>query len=544
MKQKFKGWPAVGQQLRQEANRQRAIASEQGEAATHLNEGQRASLHAIATRIEKNGMVIADEVGMGKTRIAVELARCVVNCGGRVAVLVPPGLGYQWKSELQDGKLNDVPAVLRSMKGFLDVWAEENVAQHQPWFDQPVVLLSHAMTNWRMGGSTNSFRWSLAPELYAQWRKTSGLRLPRGYNLNQSLEYAAPYRAAISICKSVPKNRRHPIRKRLGKLLDEIEWTREIDPAEFSKDGAWRNSLEQSVGIGLGVFDMVIIDEAHKSRGAESGLTRLLENVIVQSDVSRRVLLTATPVELDVSQWHNTLSRLCLSKVELDRVQPVCKRYSESVVRLRQTWRSSQEARDQYNHAAKEFEETLSPYVLRRDKREDPDVQLFATHSGLPINAYREEKEILVETSTLELPWRKAVCAAEALSVVTRQSADRDAKRVRLTLGNGHGIAALLDEIKRDEIEDQKQQAEDDKNEEVERSQIGEDPADAKREQRARWWLNVISRAFDDSDASLFYHPAILKCVEAIEQETRRGEKVLVFGRFTRPMKALVLKPA
>ena len=30
---------------------------------------------------------------MGKTRIAVELARCVVESGGRVAILVPPGLG-------------------------------------------------------------------------------------------------------------------------------------------------------------------------------------------------------------------------------------------------------------------------------------------------------------------------------------------------------------------------------------------------------------------------------------------------------------------
>ena len=73
---------------------------------------------------------------------------------------------------------------------------------------------------------------------------------------------------------------------------------------------ALRRWLERSVGIGLGVFDLVITDEAHKSRGIESGLSRLLESVIVPSDTARRLALTATPVELDVSQWRSTLSRL------------------------------------------------------------------------------------------------------------------------------------------------------------------------------------------------------------------------------------------
>jgi hypothetical protein len=47
---------------------------------------------------------------MGKTRIAVEVCRCVIECGGRAAILVPPGLGYQWQDELRAGSLEELPA--------------------------------------------------------------------------------------------------------------------------------------------------------------------------------------------------------------------------------------------------------------------------------------------------------------------------------------------------------------------------------------------------------------------------------------------------
>ena len=297
--------------------------------------------------------------------------------------------------------------------------------------------------------------------------------------------------------------------------------------------------LERSVGIGLGTFDLVITDEAHKSRGTESGLSRLLERVIVSSNTARRLALTATPVELDVSQWDSTLSRLGLDAATLAQVQEVTTQYADAVKRVRQAWRSSPEARAAYKIAAARFQDTLSPYLLRRDKREDPDVRSFHDHSGLPINAYRKETEISVKTADLSTAWRKAICAAESLSVVTRQSSDPVAKRLRLTLGNGHGIAALLDQIKRAD-DDHRQEQFDEANTVTEQEEETGNAADVKRQERAEWWLNAISQAFVQGDESLFDHPAIKEAVEAIEQETQQGEKVLVFGRFTRPLRALV----
>ena len=86
MKQGLRGWDKVARQIED------IIAGQ----TVPLNAGQKASLRCLAGRLPQHGMIIADEVGMGKTRIAAVVARAVKEAGGRVAILIPPGLGYQW----------------------------------------------------------------------------------------------------------------------------------------------------------------------------------------------------------------------------------------------------------------------------------------------------------------------------------------------------------------------------------------------------------------------------------------------------------------
>lgn len=50
-----------------------------------------------------------------------------------------------------------------------------------------------------------------------------------------------------------------------------------------------------------------------------------------------------------------------------------------------------------------------------------------------------------------------AVCAAEALSIVACQTENVTSKRLRLTMGNYHGIAALLDQARLDPNHDKAQ---------------------------------------------------------------------------------------
>jgi len=263
------------------------------------------------------------------------------------------------------------------------------------------------------------------------------------------------------------------------------------------------------VGMGLGLFDLIIIDEAHKSRGTESGLSVLIKKVIRPSELPHRLALTATPVELDVSQWENTLRRLGVDSV-VDTVKEASTQYADAVKRVRQAWRGSSDARDAYKTAAARFQQTLSPYLLRRDKREDPNVLLFHDHS--PSNEYRHEAEIAVETADLSDHWKKAICAAESLSLATRQANDEKSKtlqRLRLTLGNGHGIAAWLDKNKRTEDDQHQEQFDKTDSETKQTEEIAASP-DPKRRQRAEWWLNIVNSAFGHGDEPLFNHPAIM----------------------------------
>lgn len=71
-----------------------------------------------------------------------------------------------------------------------------------------------------------------------------------------------------------------------------------------------RSALEYAVGLSFGMFDLVIIDEAHKGRQIDSRLSAMLNQILLCAPDVRKIGLTATPVELDAEQWWNTLKRI------------------------------------------------------------------------------------------------------------------------------------------------------------------------------------------------------------------------------------------
>lgn len=533
MRHNFEGWEIVAASLLREAE-------QGGTERCALSPGQCASLRGIAERLPHNGMVIADEVGMGKTRIAVVLARSVVAAGGRVAILIPPGLGFQWQDELRTGGV-EAPGLLRNLWPFFDVWMPDSAASRQPsWLERDVVLVSHAFTNWHLGMDSPAWRWVFLPALYAHWKKVSEGRFPPGFNTLLQMDdrwSRAPLQAGEAIASALGRlSRSHPLRRVADELLAKVHWPDTVQPANYGRHGIMRSWLECAVGLGLGSFDLIIIDEAHKSRGDESGLSRILDQVVVAGRAARRLGMTATPVELDASQWHQTLDRIGASKAGISTDgEDIFQRYVEACARVRQ-YPNNSDARDTYRMAAGLFQETLTPYLLRRDKQELECVQIFAERSGLSHYAYRQFKEISVETTHLPQAWQEAVCAAEALSIVTSQADDAISKRLRLTMGNGHGIAALLDHVKQDATRDRQQVALD-----GDVAALTAPVAPDKRRQRADWWKQVIVNAFTGDTDPLYDHPAILAVVDEIEQITATDEKVLVFGRFTLPLHALVL---
>lgn len=527
MRSAFRGWQEVTSHLHDLA------AGTQIE----LNKGQRASLLAIAGRIKRNGVIIADEVGMGKTRIAAAVAKCVIKAGGRVAILVPPGLGFQWRDELRGVNI-DTPLILRSLRQYLSAW--ESRQSQTPWFEQNAVLISHAFTNWRLGDSSAAWRWALLPELYARWRKRMEGRFPWGYRGHPLLQDICVRNAAESIELAVSASATRDVSRRLiQKLADETPWLTALDSSKYGRNAQLRPWLEQAVGLGLGVYDLVITDEAHKSRGLDSGLNRLLENVVLHSSNTRRLAMTATPVELDPEQWVQILGRI---QVDGGLVSDMILRYADTVRRVRQC-PSDEQIRAAYYAASNAFAVALKPYLLRRDKRTDSTVAAFQNYSGEGFYAYRREQEILVETVHLSDAWKQAVCAAEALSFVTHKIDRSISKRLRLTIGNGHGVAALIDQNHRNEADDQ------DLDEDGDITQLpvfGDSNPTRRTDKRVRrmeWWQQVMLRASKGATSghvALYDHPAVLAAVAAIEKVCLRDEKVLVFGRFTRPLRSLV----
>jgi superfamily II DNA or RNA helicase len=554
MNQVFKGWDAVAEEMAKIA---------QGK-EIELNEGQAASLRELAKRLPHNGVIIADEVGMGKTRIAAAVARSVIAAGGRVAVLVPPGLGYQWGDELGIAGVS-APPILRSLWQYLHAWmpGENNM----PWFQERALIVSHSFSNWRLGEKATSWRWALLPEMYAKWRKEVGRNLPKTKQTDEYkdwIQYAqlrkrkseenwpaqrttdenlrlASLRAANSVIDSIKGKSKFKQQQRfLDELIEMTPWPGALTAAEYRNNAQLRPWLERAVGLGLGLFDLIIVDEAHKSRRQESGLNQLLTHVILKSTNTRCLAMTATPVELDATQWTQMLERVRVDEKAIESAKATVKNYAEAVTMVRQC-PSDSAVRERYKASALAFKVALNPYLLRRDKREDSAVIKFRSQSGEGHNAYRREQEILIDTAGLTSEWKQAVCAAEALSFVSRQADGTHAKRLRLTLGSGHGIASMMDQIQQDDKEDKKQILADAESEKANAKTAELKGVDEKRLLRAEWWQNVVIQPFMKADGSaLFDHPAILAAVEEIESTCREGEKVLVFGRFTRPLRALV----
>lgn len=523
-------WSDVAQHLEQHVEHLRL--QEQAGNSVRLNAGQRAALRVFAQRLPENGIVLADEVGMGKTRIAVQVIESVVRCGGRVAVLIPSGLGYQWQRELGGGGLI-TEHVLRGILGYMDALSGESA---EPWHQRQVVVLSHAFSNWQIRENADTRRWILLPALIATLRERmghiSGARSVAEVRSDEAGEGAL--RTATVIADALQK-KPPPGTGSLLEFAQQTQWAPLMRSSEYAAGSERRLMLMKAVGLGLGRFDLVVVDEAHKSRGDDSRLSVLLDNMLHTDAKSRFIAMSATPVELDATQWLQTLSRIRIPKARLPPIKTAIDRYIEAVQRVRRSWRTSSEARGAYAKAAGEFQREMGDFVLRRDKREDAEVQLYLNHGG---HNYRNTSgEITVDTQILDTPWKQAVCAAEALSVIRRPEDESD-KRVRLTLASGHGICKFLDE-------DDAEEAIIEVALEAERAS-GLQPEEAPKavpaahaQQRAAWWRASLQASLRAVDEPVYGHPAILAAVAAIEQRTGVGDKVLVFGRYTRPMQAL-----
>ncbi|MEW6558950.1 MAG: helicase-related protein [Pseudomonadota bacterium] len=537
----------------------------------HLDDGQRASLGWMAKRLPQSGLILADEVGTGKTRIACAVVHAVLDAGGRAAVVVPHGLMHQWLAESR--KLRTSAPAPKELTTFTEFLREAS-APDASWMDiapspdEPEWwLISHGFraplvrsnSNWWRAALPAFVEMNLASR--AQ-RKDARTRIGK---LRQMMESARAswwgWNGMARIASDVaPRVRgRRDLRKRIDALppLSVASQNNDALLAQFGNSGDGRPLTEELLGLWLGEFDLLVIDEAHKSRGevdvedtalgAASGtvLARLVDVLLKQPEGGRRLCLTATPMELELSQWLDLLGR-ARSGLDPERGRQVVKRLHDAAdgaaVAPDEGCRL-----DELCMAAREFTETLAPYVTRRRRDEAPLVASFregaALPKGLPHPHRRLQRVQIGWTETLgqKSPWLDVLFAAECMSQSARGLTLKDTaawpRAVRdayTKLSAGHVSIDLSETSEPLRIPE---------------PGVVDDHTRGKIVRAAYWYrrlrdgrkrvlegLPSVTGAELDPDAE---HPRILAAVKEIEGWTLKCEKVLVFGVFLRPLRLL-----
>lgn len=94
--------------------------------------GQKEAVWALYERMLNHGAILADEVGLGKTRVALILMEAVLRMGGTVAAVVPSGLMFQWETEAYEfAKFLERPHITQKilkLSGFNDLFSQASEA--------------------------------------------------------------------------------------------------------------------------------------------------------------------------------------------------------------------------------------------------------------------------------------------------------------------------------------------------------------------------------------------------------------------------------
>jgi superfamily II DNA or RNA helicase len=535
------------------------------EAEPRLDAGQRASLAWIAQRIGQHGVVLADEVGTGKTRIACALVHAVVEAGGRAAVVVPHGLMHQWRTE--SGALGEgrpAPRELTTLTAFFDAddadatWAERSPDPDRPeWW-----LISHGFQVPRVG--TNAKEWRVAlPELVkahlASKDERGDRRTRSGKLLAQLAERTSSrWKGMGAIARAIaPRVRgQTALRSRIEALppLDLIDDDSQALKAAFTGHGEGRQISEILLGHWLGAFDLIVIDEAHKSRGhvdedgnATAGATatvlaRLVDHILRASPDGRRLCMTATPMELALEQWLDLLAR---ARCGLDEATGHRVVHDLHEAAQHAAVAPDEEARlDRLCHASRAFTKVLARYVTRRRRLDDPTIRRFA--AAAPASDGRPHPHRRIEPvripwapagSTADAPWFDVLFAAECMSqsarglpLATTKAWPRSVRDAYTKLAQGHVSVDLLEP-----------------GAELPLPASGEvaEHTHGKLARTAYWYAQLEGarrRIAEEARGGLdpdTEHPRILAAVQEIERWTEQGEKVLAFGVFRHPLRLL-----
>lgn len=499
--------------------------------------GQDRTLRAVAKRLRiQPGVLIADDVGLGKTRVALAVVRAVISQGGTAAVLAPPGLLYQWEQEWREyAREGEPPSIIRSFDQcvltagrrwpLLSAIAVDG--KKRPWG-----LFSHRFGIPSLQENSRPVRFGIPAIALALLRVNSA---PRGFR-NTSLWRFASDLAGDCLLKTCGKLEcqrcdlvaaaQFLVAFEDGRLLSTLDESKIIHPslAKPYLTQVWRKTFLELMRAMVGAVDLVVIDEAHKSRDdndAESMLGELSRRIVPTR--GKRLALTATPVELAPEQWKDVLERIGVSA-------PPMRLIKEFGAALQQAQRHPDQAKAIHGllEASRSFQEGLRPHVIRRRRISQEEMKkLVGDMSGA--HPHRAQNIIRIPYSAIIPSWRPVVLALEGLGKAAKGSGVKGGavRTADIRYASGHiGDTTLDDEA--DLVEGS-------------RTSDAEDPTGKLK--RIAYWRRVAKGGLRADPANLGAHPrvsAVAGRLDGILHASGSKEKVLVFGVFTKPLRALV----
>ncbi|WP_296949837.1 DEAD/DEAH box helicase [uncultured Massilia sp.] len=506
------------------------------------------SLAWIATQLETlPGVLVADEVGLGKTRLAIALAVCVIASGGRVAILIPPGLTYQWRDEELDGfwkqitklGLAWIPKDIKTkvLRTYPDLFANGAHASTYPLSSHARLLfISHRFgLPQRLTSTTNDELWGLPFALKRKLVKSG----KQAYGAGKLVLSDGQSTAVDWLATNMPATLRERVTN--GALT-------KVSTATFDDPEA-QQLFRNLVGELVGDVDLMIIDEAHKSRAGtdmqtrgdkqaaahlRSRLTHCIDDIILRpgsaSRKAKRLALTATPMEIDAQQWITIFQRLGFKSADIAPLKKTVQEFADAVKALRI---GSADELTRLSAAGATFQQALRPIVTRRVWRDHKMVKEFSAHAARPdvAHPHRQTVATTIALDSLYPSERTQLAYAEALAAASRGIETTNATR---TAGSRHAQALpLISEQVVGEMP-------------VAPPTADRDAAERAKRQRQAYWLQALAdqsralgRVAEQPQWSLQWHPKVRHAIELIEGLVTQDKKVLVFAEFLAPMWAL-----
>jgi hypothetical protein len=286
-----------------------ARAEKDGIPAPDIERQEDTVLRALDMLDERPGIVLADEVGMGKTFEALGIAAAMrhLNPRSRIVVVTPgPDLNSKWHSEFSRFRemydFGDDVHKVRYLAEFVQV-----VREH------PVVVAPVTMFQSGRGSGEQIYLLSL----YFHWRELHGrtasaimARFRDG--AHERVNVGSERFLGIFDLEQVEPHLRAAFRRgRSGGAagLDDLYESGGLQA--FENSAAVRNALYRARFVLSGklmpMLDLLIVDEAHKLKNPGSLRTRAMRRVFDRR-FRKALFLTATPFQLDVAELREVFS--------------------------------------------------------------------------------------------------------------------------------------------------------------------------------------------------------------------------------------------